>query len=507
MRKFLLVWFSFMIIIYGKSQNYVPDQEFGIDGIVKIKKNDHYCIAYKIALLQSNKYLCSTYEIDEKTNQSSYTIFRLNNDGSIDQTFGDAGFVELKAGNLISKMDFAVYENDKILAIQSDINGKIEFIFISENGKETKKNYVSPFPNNYIIPIKISSFNNEFLIGGNYNSKLDNKEHTFLFKTDNEGNIDNSFADKGILLSEKISGKNKVFQDFSFSGESIFMLTKEIQSDSSSNSKLYKFNKNGDLDQTFSVAGVFQFPNQNASDSYNLFLSEENIYIASISFPIALKLSNDGKIVDNYGTSGWAKDDFILEKMNFPVYPKLMKDNSLLFFGTSKNVISTQIGKAMIAKFTAEGIRDLNFGENGIYLSSIEYPSIFLHAEIDKNNKLVLAGAYEDTSNSNRSQIFVSRFKVSSVGNNTINHNLDLSIFPNPVHYKKLTVVCPTNISPESYRIFDIYGRLIQNGSFENSESTSNEFEIRLSDDVIANFYFLQIFVNDFSVLFKFQKF
>jgi uncharacterized delta-60 repeat protein len=496
-----------MIIIFGKSQNYLPDKSFGIDGIVKINKNNHYCIAYKIVQLQNKKYLCSSYEIDEKTNQSTYSIFRLNNDGSIDHTFGDTGFVDIKAGNLISKLDFTVYENNKILAIQPDINGKIELIFISENGIENKKYYMSPFPNNYIIPVKITLNNNKFLIGGNYNSKLDNREHSFIIKIDNEGNIDNSFADNGILKSENIIGKNKIFQDFSFSGENIFILTKEIQSDSNALSKLFKFNKNGNLDQTFSNDGVFQFQNNISYDSYNLFLSDDHIFIASIIFPILLKLNNEGKVDINYGISGWAQDDYILQKMSLPVFPILMKDNSILFSGTSKNVSSTQIEKAIISKYTDIGIRDQNFGESGIYKSNIDSPSIFLHAEIDKDNKLVLAGTYENTSNSNISQIFVSRYKLSSTRNNFNNYNTSLTIFPNPVYNKNLTVVFPENVSPEFYKIFDIYGKLIQEGSFENTASHSNEFEIRLSDNISANIYIMQVLGDDLDVLLKFQKF
>jgi uncharacterized delta-60 repeat protein len=489
--------------MYGKSQNYVPDQEFGIEGIVKIKKNDYYCIAYKIVQLQNKKYLCSSYLIDKKNKQSSYTIFRLNNDGSIDQTFGDAGFLDIKAGNLISKMDFTVYENDNIVAIQSDINGKIELIFISTNGKENKKYYMSPFPNNYIIPIKITFADNKFLIAGNYNSKLDNREHSFLIQTDTEGILDNSFADNGILLSEKIDGKNKVFQDFSSSGESIFMLTKEIQSDSSY-SKLLKFNKNGKLDQTFSKAGVFKFQNRFSDDSYNLLFSEEHIFIASINFPIVLKLNNDGIIDLNYGTSGWATDDFFIQKMNIPAFPKLMKDNSIIFSGTSKNLSSTQLGKAIISKYTSEGIIDHNFGQGGIYTSSIDSPSIFLYAEIDKDNKIVLGGGFEDVSNSNMSQIFVSRYRISSSGNKINYYSTNLTIFPNPVHNENLTVVCPTNVSTKSYKIFDIYGRLIQKGSFENA--ASNSFEIRLSGNISANFYLLQVVGNNLNALLKFQK-
>lgn len=496
-----------MMIIYGKSQNYLPDMSFGIDGIVKINKNNHYCIAYKIFQLQNKKYLCASYEIDEKTNQSSYSIFRLNNDGSIDQTFGDAGFVDIKAGNLISKLDFAIYENDNILAIQSDINGKIELIFISENGKENKKNYISPFPNNYIIPIKITYSDNRFLIGGNYNSKLDNREHSFLMKINNEGNLDNSFADNGILKSENIIGPNKIFQDFSFRGESIFLLTKEIQSDSSIFSKLFKFNKNGNPDLTFSSDGVYHFKNYFSNDSYNLILSEDQIFIASIYFPIVLKLNNDGLVDLYYGSYGWAKDDFILQKMSFPVFPTLMKDNSVIFSGTSKNVNSTQIGKAIISKFTVEGIRDQNFGEGGIYMSSFDSPSIFLYAEIDKDNKLVLAGAFEDSSKDNISQIFISRYKLSSLGSNYNNFNFGLTIFPNPVISKNLSFICPENISPEFYRIFDIYGKLIQEGSFENTPSHSNEFEIRLSDNISSNIYILEILGDDLNIVKKFQKF
>ncbi len=506
MRKFLIVWFLLMIIIYGKSQNYVPDQEFGIDGIVKIIKKNHYCIAYKIVQLQNKKYLCLTYQINEKTNQSSYMIFQINNDGSLDQAFGENGFVEINAGSLISKMDFEVYENDKILAIQSDVNGKIELDFIKENGKKISKKYISPFPNNYIIPVKISSYNNEFLIGGNYNSKLDDKEHTFLIKLDIEGNIDNSFADNGIILMEKIVGKNKVFQDFSLSGESIFILTSEVQSDSSVYTKMFKYNSNGNLDQNFSNAGVFQFHNYYFEDSYNLLLSEENIYIASKNFPIVLKLNYDGKIDENYGNSGWAKDDFILQKMSFPVFPKLMKDNSILFAGTSKSINLNQIEKAMILKYTAEGTIDKNFGDNGFFYSNIEYPSIFLYSAVDKDNKLVLAGAFEDTSNSNKSQTFISRYKESSVEVNIKYYNTDMVIFPNPVFNKNLTFVCPENLSPKSYRILDIYGRLIQEGNFVNTSNISNGYEIRLSDDISSNFYFLQILGDDLNVLLKFQK-
>ena len=491
----LIAFLSIVVSVCG--QKYVLDNSFGDNGIISYVSDFSYSLGYKIIALTDGSYLISGIIDDEQNKQVSFSIMKFQNNGQIEKTFGENGYFNIFTDHSEYPMDFITLPNNKICFAISDINGHIEFVILNENGSFFKKFTLSPFPNNYLIPIRLLFKDDHIYIGGIYNSKSIDSELMFVLKIDLDGNLDKSFANNGVFISESNIYLNARFQDMAFQNDDIIILSSE--NDLSNTLFLYRIDQDGAVDISFSDDGVYSAINTAAHEYGKLNIDRSgNIYITFFNSTGVLKVNSGGFIDENYGNNGYALDGNFQNVINNSFYSILQNDNSVLIFGSTRLENSEQFGLPAIVKYTKNGKNDVQFGDKGIYITETEYPASYLNGCIDTEDKLLAIGGWEKLSGNHYSQILIVRYKFNSSGVDETNFANSITLFPNPVSSNHIMIENKNhkNIITK-YVIFDNYGKNLAIGQLNTNSYDDDQYEIELPINLKNGFYYL-LLSNDF---------
>lgn len=152
------------------------DPEFGIKGLASIPFGCAYSNDYSLALQEDGKILLAGYNNTNATH-SDFAITRLDQNGSIDPSFGANGMARTPIGNLDDVANSIAIQKDGKIVVAGKSNNGINFDFAVlryNNNKQTviTKNlkskieisyYPNPFTSELILSTK-NSFNNATLI-------------------------------------------------------------------------------------------------------------------------------------------------------------------------------------------------------------------------------------------------------------------------------------------------------------------------------------------------------
>ena len=266
------------------------DTKFGNNGLVDIQN---------IIKLGYGKYAADTIYVDNKgrvyvignfVNQNNVCVIRLNEDGNLDNTFGDRGIILID--NIVSKMSV-----DSANSIYVDNEGKIYITGDSFN------------PDNWTTSV-------------------------FVAKINEDGSMDNTFGNNGIVIiphitfsEDKISDSDKMINPI---GRSIYVDSNDnIYVAGITNNEAYfdlfivKLNKNGNLDNTFGNNGKVIINDIKGKDwnkyPYSICVDNQGkVYITGTSmkgtlyslkgpitsFAFVIRLNSDGKLDNTFGKNG-----------------------------------------------------------------------------------------------------------------------------------------------------------------------------------------------------------
>lgn len=233
-----------------------------------------------------------------------------------------------------------------------------------------------------------------FLVGINTDFSGVTERDLYIYKLDNNGNIDLSFGTNGYFHPDFEIINDDVTYLYSMAynhiDHKIYVLCTILNEN-----KLFRIDANGNLDTSFGVNGYFSL-----NDSYTNFVIQNDgkIVLAGwevVSQMVKYKLTRldiAGNVDTGFGVNGIVIVDptgYILDIIN---QIKLQEDGKIITVGASSP--SNGVDKAVICRFNTDGSLDTTFGNTGIIITNLgtENTGTFYDVAINSNGDIVAAG-------------------------------------------------------------------------------------------------------------------
>lgn len=364
------------------------DNTFGANGIVTTSINLNHYVGSTIALQPDNKILVGGISFSSGYH---FCVARYNQNGTLDTTFGVNGIQNIpvpSSGGAIA--------NANKLVIQPD--GKIVLAGRSYNG-------------------------NDFDI--------------FLMRLSNNGNLDVSFGNGGMVITDFSNSNDQLLDIILQSDGKIIGAGRTASSVANTGfSTLIRYSATGMVDSTFGINGSV--------------LSQ---YSPGNNYAHSIILQPDGKILIT-GSTG--------------IYP---------------------VGDIVIARYTNSGSLDLSFSSTGYIIKDIMGLDVGSSIRMQTDGK-ILVGGFGGVSNGLHDFILTRYNNDINLGIDNVNIHEKIKIYPNPTtnilnisHHKELNNV--------QYSIFNSLGSLVDHGSIhQNKLNISN---------LNGGMYFITFFTNNYS--------
>ncbi|MBL0341106.1 MAG: T9SS type A sorting domain-containing protein [Bacteroidetes bacterium] len=389
--------------------------------------------------------------------QFTALVLRLNEDGSIDSTFGTNGFSlpEISTGD-----DFAYAMAEQIdhkiviagTAVDANFRNAPCVMRMEEDGAID-----STFGTNGVAYIPISETDNELT------SVVIQPDGKILVS----GHIDNGLTSGGQFDFDVL---------------------------------VARFNTDGTADITFGNNGVVitAVSTNYIDDAFGMQLTSNGgiIVVGFTTQPnfsydaIVLQYDSTGSLDTTFGTNGITIFDNADQDIAFDV--EVQSDGKILIAGNSGEFIPNP-NDFMLARYNSNGTLDNSFGTNGFSLTPIlaDYDEAESMA-IQADGKIVLGGkAY----NGSQFDMTVARFNndVSSSINELI-VTKKIELYPNPVSKSQpLTIVIESDIvGTATVEIFDLPGSLAAVSNSMPIQSGTNHLQITLPATLVPGLYFLK---------------
>lgn len=318
------------------------DATFGTNGVVVTDFGTSVDRAYKMALQADGKFI-----ITGSANNIA-TLVRYNANGSLDNTYGNAGKVQANFQLITSEMQ----NDEKVIIV-----GRTQL----QNGTK----------------------------------------HTLL-RYQTNGKPDSTFALNGVLDLSQIVSYREVVQSLEILPNNKIVLMVNNYNYSIS---LICFNPNGELDTTFGTNGITTTtspPNLFYFLSLNLTVKPDGSLLmlttitdelfANINFAI-LQYNANGILNTNFGTNGFAIGDLGANQDEYPRSIKVQADGKILVSG----FISSTKANFVVQRFKTNGTLDSTFNTSGITNINVggKYREL-LDMLIEPNGKIALVGSISD---------------------------------------------------------------------------------------------------------------
>ncbi len=450
------------------------DNTFGNNGFVNTTVVNESGGINMMKIQSDGKILITGTFSSNGTANGSYFDFctaRFNPDGSIDTAFGTNGYV---------RTGFQDLSFDTSTAIEIQNDGKILIGGYSSASYLVSENYSFDFA--VIRYLSDGTIDTSFGLNGRFLHNFGNctVPLSSTFSTDYVTAIKINTADKIIIAG--ITNVNESLEDYDNFG-------------------FICLNPNGTLDTSFGTEGqkVVDF---GAKDYFwNLKLTNDDKIIATGSYgyttidgsyaKIAIvKLLENGNFDSSFGNNGIVlanrdSSNLLDTASDLVIQP----DGKIICFGTTAQDAAGLIGNLLLIRFNADGTIDSTFNNVGYKVVDFDNSSVSGNSfVIQEDGKLVCAGSIDYSIGC------LARLEVNSLSTNTF-ESTPFSIYPNPFTNKINLSLNLDQSETLSANLFDCNGRKIQNiiqdKSFPFGKST---FEIQMPESLANGIYFVSVF-------------
>ncbi|MCS6954883.1 MAG: SBBP repeat-containing protein [Candidatus Calescibacterium sp.] len=326
------------LIIIKINQNGIIDNSFGVNGYVTLNNiagGNSHDIGYSINIDNHGKLYVTG--ISWNGNNNDLIVIRLNQNGTLDKSFGSKGYIVLNSiagGNghdfgqsihidKAGKIYVTGYSDSKIhfkdlIVIKLNYDGTLDRSFGS-NGKAVFHNIAGGNLSDYGNSIHTDNTGNIYITGSS--DSHGNAQDLIVIKLKPNGTLDTSFNSKGYITFNNIAGNNTIDQ-----GNSIFvdndgkiyvtgLSYRPGGKNGNSDLVVIKLNPNGKLDKSFGSNGFFTLHNVAGGNSFDesksIHLDKDGkIYITGYSWNgnskdlIAIRLTPNGNLDNSFGSKG-----------------------------------------------------------------------------------------------------------------------------------------------------------------------------------------------------------
>jgi uncharacterized delta-60 repeat protein len=463
-------------------------------------------VLYEIALQSDNKTVmfggCSPYTIT----QGGVLIMRYNTDGTLDQSFATGGIdtpnlnmalpnqyglwcmngaIQSDGKILFAGFSSSIINNDKnVFIVRLNQNGSIDNSFGNNGAVFYNFGQVDGTQTERVI---VQANGKILLLCSSDNSSTPN--NSYLIRYLPNGNIDNAFG---------INGK-KILDPFFGNHVQELPNGKIILAGNVSKSTLMQLTSNGQTDSTFGVNGIAQTNFANFYDRANHFqllptgeiiiVGDEGTSFAPGEFFLA-KFKSNGVVDSSYGINGVAS--YYFGGYFTTGSCSALDNNKMIVIGTYSPTKYSQ--KYFICRINSNGFIDSTFAKNGIDTTAIGviYLGTLSQANscvLNSNGQLTVCG-FSQSGNGLYTNDLVSSARYSMrklIGLSEIKFGNQIKSYPNPTNNStNITVSKPLNNA--SVKLINLTGQII----FEKQNQSCNQFSIDLTNQP-QGIYFLEI--------------
>lgn len=329
-------------------ENGTPDPSFGVDGYVTLE-----CFGSFFAFVErqaDGKIIAAATTIDNDL--SSIIVYRLLEDGSIDNTFGTNGkrIISHPSNTGLVSHGCVVDENDNII-IAARNEGNIFVIGLNPDGS-TNTNYgnngtleISPGHGSLVLYEIKQQPDGKLLLTGELRDN--GNDNSFLYRLTTDGDLDGTFGNNGLVETDILERDHTV--TIAVQDDDKILLGGFIGDAITGDWGMIRYNADGSLDQSFGDQGVLIYP-----------LSDDYDHIRSLA------IQEDGRIL----AAGYRDDNTLLEVLHADV---------------------------ALMRFLPDGTPDATFGDNGIVITDVENSphASAMSMALDTDERILVTGFYD----------------------------------------------------------------------------------------------------------------
>jgi uncharacterized delta-60 repeat protein len=334
-------------------QNGEMDNEFGNYGVIHRVTMDLEGEANSVVIQKDNKILVAGYSISPATNNEEVTLIRFTENGNVDKSFGNKGFIVTEVSSEKDNAESVAIQRDgkivvvgstdhkpttDIVLIRYDENGSIDYSFGINGIVITDINSSLDIGKSLVI-----QSDGKIIVSGF--THIINKFFMTLLRYDSNGVLDPTFGNGGILITEINGRRGKMDMAIQNDGKIILVGPSEVES--SHHFTVLRFNNNGSLDKGFGNNGVTKTIIGNYSEAESVALDlNGNIVVAGTTelgneeFVVAM-YNQGGMLVREFGLDGIVKTSFIKNSVDRAHSVVIDNDGNIIVAGETKNGYTT----------------------------------------------------------------------------------------------------------------------------------------------------------------------
>ncbi len=243
------------------------DSTFGTNGVSFNPIGVYEAEAYSAAVQKDGKIVVAGYSTPTYTDTREFTLVRYNSNGTLDNTFGTDGIVTT---NMSNSDDFA------------------ESVIIQSSGK--------------IVVAGYSGYLNPSPFGGGGDSPE-------LARYNSDGSLDNTFGMSGVDTIENFSGK---IHSVALQNDGKIVAAGYLGSSTNGDFATFRFNSDGNLDNTFGTNGIVTTSFSNTSYAHSVAVQSDGKILVTGYADVGVldedfatvRFNSDGTLDNTFGTNG-----------------------------------------------------------------------------------------------------------------------------------------------------------------------------------------------------------
>ena len=388
--------YDFAVVRY--TADGVLDSSFGKNGKVTTDINGSDDGATAV-ILQGDKIIAVGPTYNFNTGNTDFALARYTANGVLDSSFGNNGRVITDNGSATS----VILQGNKIIAGGSDVdsnNGYTDFALARYTANGILD---SSFGENGIVTTDISGgavansvlFQGDKIIAGGYTGYYSNFA---LARYTADGKLDSSFGNNGIVTTDISESSDDIAQSVIFQGDKIIAggFTRN-PSDLTTDFALVRYTVGGRLDSSFGKNGIITgyFPSGRTVFTSTAVQSDKIIAagytlkaLNDNDFALA-RYTADGVLDPSFGENGKVITD-INGSSDDDVQSIIFQGDKIVVAGSANNPNTGS--DFALARYTADGILDSSFGENGKVTTNIIGSEDYGRAMALQGDKIIVAG-------------------------------------------------------------------------------------------------------------------
>jgi uncharacterized delta-60 repeat protein len=480
------------------------DPTFSNDGLVLTKISASSTDIARTVMVQPDGKIVVGGNSFNSSGLSDAAIVRIKSNGKYDLNFGTAGISTIQGG-FFCDMDFL--PNGKIIVAGSGVSPSNfnNYIVYRLNPNGSIDN---SFGNNGSVAVSINGVNmicfdvvvqdGKIILGGYIDNGGGGQHKLLVIRLNKNGTLDNTFATGGIFTLDT-GNKDSECRQLSIQPDGKIIAGGSLDTIIDFSSFRFDFlavrlKKNGTLDPNFGTGGIFRGDKSTRDICYATgILSDGRIILGGVSdFPgnnefTAVCLKPNGNPDNSFGNGGWKFIDF---------YGGTSTCNALAVEGDDDIVMAGNVNLSTVglAKVQSNGQLDPTFGDGGIDTSIAATSFLGCNdVALDAANKIIITG-YRYLGSF--SSYLTARYTNSQLKLETEQLPADLlavNVYPNPITDYAFNVQYNLDAnSMVTLELYDVSGKLLQRWDEGNQQIGSYTLNLTLPE-IQPGSYFMRL--------------